>query len=202
MSMYGLPITTERKKQLPKKAVYAKFDLKPSQRDGFDADVSRMDIVAALSPATLPAIAAGENIKNIYVLAVQLKRKDYDSKSIVLLSRLIPQNILFALQFEADTQFAVYHADRLIRSAWMPTGEAKIALSGLSMDAVWENIVKSIGGIEMEQGKTLTQQIQTNEQRAKTLAQIAALVRKMASEKQPRRKREYFEIIKKLKSNL
>ena len=57
MSMYGLPITTERKKQLPKKAVYAKFDLKPSQRDGFDADVSRMDIVAALSPATLPAIA-------------------------------------------------------------------------------------------------------------------------------------------------
>lgn len=119
--MYGLPITTERKKQLPKKAVYAKFDLKPSQRDGFDADVSRMDIVAALSPATLPAIAAGENIKNIYVLAVQLKRKDYDSKSIVLLSRLIPQNILFALQFEADTQFAVYHADRLIRSAWMPT---------------------------------------------------------------------------------
>ena len=202
MSMYGLRITTERKKQLPKKAVYAKFDLKPSQRDGFDVDVSRMDIVAALSPATLPAIAAGENIKNIYVLAVQLKRKDYDSKSIVLLSRLIPQNILFALQFEADTQFAVYHADRLIRSAWMPKGEAKIALSGLSMDAVWENIVKSIGGIEMEQGKTLIQQIQTNEQRTKTLAQIAALVRKMASEKQPRRKREYFEIIKKLKSNL
>ena len=186
--MYGLPITTERKKQLPKKAVYAKFHLKPSQRDGFDADVSRMDIVAALSPATLPAIAAGENIKDIYVLAVQLKRKDYDSKSIVLLSRLIPQNILFALQFEADTQFAVYHADRLIRSAWMPTGEAKMALSGL--------------GIAVEQGHTLAQQIQTNEQREKTLAQMAALARKMASEKQPRRKREYFEIIKKLKSKL
>lgn len=147
-------------------------------------------------------LAAGENIKDIYVIAVQLKRKDYDSKSIVLLSRLIPQNILFALQFEADTQFAVYHADRLIRSAWMPTREAKIALSGLSMDAVWENIVKSIGGIEMEQGKTLIQQIQTNEQRTKTLAQIAALAQKMASEKQPRRKREYFEIIKKLKSKL
>lgn len=202
MSMYGLPITTERKKQLPKKAVFAKFHLKPSQRDGFDADVSRMDIVAVLSPATLPAITAGESIKDIYVLAVQMKRKDYDGKNIVLLSRLIPQNILFALQFETDTQFAVYHSDRLICSAWMPTGEAKMALSGLSMDAVWENIVKSIGGIEMEQGNTLTQQIQTNEQRAKTLAQIAALARKMASEKQPRCKREYFEIIKKLKSNL
>ena len=72
MSMYGLPITTERKKQLPKKAVFAKFHLKPSQRDGFDADVSRMDIVAVLSPATLLTITAGESIKDIYVLAVQM----------------------------------------------------------------------------------------------------------------------------------
>lgn len=202
MSMYGLPISTEIKKQLPKKAVYAKFALKPSQRDGFDADVSRMDIVAVLSPDTLPTLAAGENIKGIYVLAVQLKRKDYDSKSIVLLSRLIPQNILFVLQFETDTQFAACHADRLIRSAWMPTGEAKITLSGLNLDAVWENIVKSIGGIEVEQGNTLEEQIQANEQRAKVLAQIATLERKMANEKQPRRKREYFEMIKELKSNI
>lgn len=200
--MYGLPITTERKKQLPKKAVFAKFHLKPSQRDGFNADVSRMDIVAVISPSTMPSLAAGENIKNIYVLAVQMKRKNYDNKSIVLLSRLIPQHILFALLFEADTQFAACQANRLIRSVWMPTGEAKITLSGLSMDAVWENIIKSIGGIAVEQGHTLAQQIQTNEQRAKTLAQMAALARKMASEKQPRRKREYFEIIKKLKSKL
>lgn len=200
--MYGLPIATERKKQLPKKAVFAKFDLKPSQRNGFDANVSRMDIVAVLSPATLPTLAVGENIKDIYVLAVQLKRKDYDSKSIILLSRLIPQHILLAMQFEADTQFAVYHADRLIRSAWMPTEEAKITFSGLDLDAVWENIVKSIGGIEVEQGNTLENQIQANEQRAKNLAQIATLERKMANEKQPRRKREYFEMIKKLKSNI
>lgn len=200
--MYGLPIATERKKQLPKKAVFVKFDLKPSQRDGFDADVSRMDIVAVLSPATLPTLAVGENIKDIYVLAVQLKRKDYDSKSIILLSRLIPQHILLAMQFEAGTQFAVYHADRLIRSAWMPTEEAKITFSGLDLDAVWENIVKSIGGIEVEQGNTLENQIQANEQRAKNLAQIATLERKMANEKQPRRKREYFEMIKKLKSNI
>ena len=44
--MYGLPHTTEIRKQLPKKAIYAKFELKPAQRDGFDADVSRIDIVA------------------------------------------------------------------------------------------------------------------------------------------------------------
>ena len=68
--------------------------------------------------------------------------------------------------------------------------------------AVWENIVKSIGQIDVEEGNTLAEQIANNDQRAKLLAQIATLERKMASEKQPRRKREYFEQIKKLKSQI
>ena len=80
--MYGLPHTTEIRKQLPKKAIYAKFELKPAQRESFDADVSRIDIVAVVSPSTVPAIAVGENIKEFYVLEVQLKRKDYDEKNI------------------------------------------------------------------------------------------------------------------------
>ena len=55
--MYGLPISTERKKQLPKKAIYAKFDLKPSQRESFDTDIARIDIVAVVSAATVPALS-------------------------------------------------------------------------------------------------------------------------------------------------
>ena len=39
--MYGLPLSTERKQQLPKKAIYTKFDLKSSQRESFDADIAR-----------------------------------------------------------------------------------------------------------------------------------------------------------------
>ena len=83
--MYGLPQTTEIKKQLPKKAIFAKSDLNPSQRESFDADIARIDIVAVVSPSTVPAVAPGENIKEFYVLAVQLKRKDYDAKNIALL---------------------------------------------------------------------------------------------------------------------
>ena len=130
--MYGLPHTTEIRKQLPKKAIYAKFELKPAQRDGFDADVSRIDIVAVVSPTTVPAIAAGESIKEFYVLAVQLKRKDYDEKNIAMLSKLIPQNILFALQYEGQTQLAIYHT-KLIRSDWKPTDETSISLIGLNL---------------------------------------------------------------------
>lgn len=197
--MYGLPNTTEIRKQLPKKAIYAKFELKPAQRDGFDADVSRIDIVAVVSSTTIPAVAAGEDIKEFYVLAVQLKRKDYDEKNIVMLSKLIPQNILFALQYEDDTQLAIYHT-KLIKSEWKPTDDTTITLTGLNLDTVWENIIKAIGEIQVQEGKTLTEQILDDEQRAKTLNLIAELEKKMAKETQPRKKRELFEQIKHLKN--
>lgn len=199
--MYGLPISTERKKQLPKKAIYTKFDLKPSQRESFDADIARIDIVAVISVATVPALSEGTEIKEFYILAVQIKRKEYDIKNIALLTKLIPQKMVLALQFEEQTQFAIYHT-KLISSAWQPTEDATLSLSGLNLDAVWENIVKSIGQIEVESGNTLAEQIANNDQRAKLLAQIATLERKMANEKQPRRKREYFEQIKKLKNQI
>ena len=196
--MYGLPHTTEIRKQLPKKAIYAKFELKPAQRDGFDADVSRIDIVAVVSPTTVPAVAAGESIKEFYVLAVQLKRKDYDEKNIAMLSKLIPQNILFALQYEEQTQLAIYHT-KLIRSDWKPTDETTICLTGLNLNTVWENIIKAIGEIQVQEGQTLMEQIQDDEERAKTLKLIADLEKKMAKETQPRKKREFFEQIRKLK---
>ena len=199
--MYGLPQTTEVRKQLPKKAIYAKFDLKPSQRESFDADIARIDIVAVVSTTTIPALNAGAEVKEFYLLAVQLKRKEYDSKNIALLTKLIPQKMVLALQYDEQTQFAIYHT-KLISSTWQPTDDATLPLSGLNLDTVWENIVTHIGQIDVEEGNTLAEQIASNDQRAKVLAQIATLERKMANEKQPRRKREYFEQIKKLKSQI
>lgn len=199
--MYGLPISTEVKKQLPKKAIYAKFNLKPSQRESFDADIARIDIVAVISPATIPALTPGAEVNAIYVLAVQMKRKEYDTKNLVLLTKLIPQKMVFALQFEEQTKFAVHHT-RLITSEWLSVDSATIPISGLNLDAVWENIIKDIGKIDVESGNTLSEQIAADDQRAKLLAQLAMLEKKMAKEKQPRRKREYFEEIKKLKTKI
>lgn len=199
--MYGLPLSTIRKRQLPKKAIYAKFDLKPAQRDNFDADVARIDIVAVVSPATIPALDEGSGVKELYVLDVQMKRREYDAKNILLLTRLIAQHMVFALRYEEQVQFAIFHT-RLFTTAWQPVGQASLLLLGLNLDAVWENIVKVIGHIEVAEGQTLTEQIADDDQRAKLLAQIATLERKMANEKQPRKKREYFKLIQKLRDNI
>ena len=199
--MYGLPISTERKQQLPKKAIYAKFDLKTSQRDSFDADIARIDIVAVVSPATVPALGEGTEIKEFYVLDVQMKRREYDVKNIQLLNQLIDQKMVFALQYEEQTQFVLFHT-KLFTSVWQPTEQAILPLSGLNLDIVWENIVKHVGQIDVEEGRSLTEQIQADEKKEKIEAQIKTLERRLATEKQPRKKREYFEMIRKLKEEL
>ena len=199
--MFGFPSSTEIKKQLPKKAIYAKFDMSASQRERFDADISRIDIVAIVSLKTVPTLAEGEEVKEFYVLGVQLKQKEYDPKNITMLTKLIPHKMVFALYYEEEIQFAIYHI-KLISSAWTPIEEARLPLSGLNLDSVWNNIVKEIGHIKVLEGNTLTEQIKADEEQTKLLAQIKMLERKMASEKQPRRKREYFEQIKNLKKKL
>ena len=201
--MYGLPQSTEIKKQLPKKAIYAKFNMPTSQREHFDADIARIDIEVGVSKATVPALAEGEEIKEFYVLGIQLKRKEYDPKNILMLTKLLPHKMVFALHYEDEIQFAIYHT-KLITSEWqlITHNSSLITLQGLNLDNVWDNIVKQIGHIEVQEGNTLTEQIKANEEQTKLLAQIKTLERKMANEKQPRRKREYFEQIKKLKTSL
>lgn len=199
--MYNLPPSTACKRQLPKKAIYAKFDLKPAQRDSLDADVARIDIVAVVSPVTIPALGEGVEVKEFYVLDVQLKHQAYDARNILLLTRFIPRNMVLALRYEGQVQFAIFYT-KLFTAAWQPVEQATLPLLGLNLDAVWENIVKTIGHIEVAEGRTLAGQIADDDRRAQLLAQIATLERKMANEKQPRRKREYFEQIKKLKEQI
>lgn len=201
--MYGLPQTTEIKRQLPKKAIFAKFDLKPSQRENFDADIARIDIVAVVNPTTVPAVGEGAEIKEFYVLAVQLKQRDFDAKNIALLTKLIPRKNVFALHYEEEVQFAIYHT-KLITSSWqlLISNSSFLTVQGLDLDVVWENIVKNIGSIEVEDGNTLKEQIREDDERAKILKQIELLDKKCRTEKQPRRKLEIFEQIKKLKKQI
>ena len=172
--MFGFPSSTEIKKQLPKRAIYAKFDMSASQRECFDADISRIDISEMVSSKTVPALSEGKEVKEIYLLNIQLKRKEYDAKNIVMLSKLISQKMVFALEYEEEVQFAIYHT-KLISAAWIPVEEAKLSLSGLNLDSVWDNIVKQIGHIEVQEGNTLIEQIKADEEQTKLLAQIKKL---------------------------
>lgn len=200
--MLGLPKATETNRQLPKTLVYKQFALTTQQRDRFDADISRMAIVNVVSPDTVPVLAAGESVKSFYVLAVSLKRKDYDVKNIAMLAKLIPQHLLFTLQYEDEIQLAVFQ-EKLFTSPWTTIANIQaLSLNGLSLDFVWENIVTTVGGFSIQGEYTLKEQIQQDEERTKRQRKIELLEKRCRQERQPRRKAELFEELKRLKTNI
>ena len=199
--MYNLPPQCAINKPLFKKAVFEKFNLKAAERDRFDADISRMALVARVSSATVPALTKGKEIEGFYVLQVALKRKDYDTKNILMLQKLIQQKMIFATQYEEQIQFCIFHT-RLQQSKWMPTSEAAIPLHGLSLDDVWNNIVATIGGLDAQAEESIEEQIIHREQREKLLRQIETLEKQCRAEKQTRKKYELHQQIIKLKEEL
>jgi hypothetical protein len=199
--MYGLPQRTERNKPLHNTKGFEKFDLTASQRDSFDADISRMFITHVVAESTIPTIKAGKEIADFYIIEVSLKRREYTPKNIELLAKFIPRKILFVLHFEEKAQLAIHHT-KLICSAWQQCDTLNIPLTGLDLDAVWENIVATIGSITVQEGNTLTTQIAIDDERAKLIKQIELLEKKARTEKQPRKKLELFEKLKELKKRL
>ena len=184
--MLGLPKATELRRQLPKTAIYKKFNMNTAARERFDADISRIDIVNEISPANT-TFAAGEAVSSFFVLLVTLKRAEYDEKNIALLSRLIDQNMLFVLCFEDRARLAAYRAE-LLQGSWAAPDSLRVTLNGLDLDAVWENLLIQVGNVTIEQGRSLDEQLAENERRAKLQRQIEQLERKLRAEKQPKKK--------------
>ncbi len=198
--MLGLPKETEMSKQLPKKAIYAKFQMNTVVKKKIDADISRITIVGEIAPNKVN-IPTGDEVKNFFVLLVALKKKDFDEKTIVTLSKLIPQNILFVLEFEEQSKLAIYHT-KLMQTDWKPTEKQRIELQGLNLDKVWENIVVAVGSVDIEQGNTLDEQIKGNEKRQKLEKEIAKFEKQARAEKQPKKKFELVQQVKKLRFQL
>lgn len=199
--MLGLAKSTEVRRSLPKAQVYRQFGWTASQRDGFDDDVARLDFVNWISPRTLPAIAEGEEVKEIFVVEVSLKHRDFDTKSIILLAKGIPQKVIYLLLFENKCMLAVYHT-KLFLSPWQKEEEIALKIEGLTLNAVWQNLVGFIGNFAISSENTLSEQIKIDEEKAKIQKQIDALERQLKSSRQPRRKRELFLEIQKLKLSL
>ena len=198
--MLGLPKATEMSKQLPKKAIYTKFQMNTAAKAKIDADISRITIVNEIAPNKVN-IPAGEDVKSFFVLLVSLKKKEYDEKTIATLSKFIPQNILFVLEYENESRLAIYHT-KVMQTEWKPTENQQIELHGLNLDTVWENIVKSLECGVWNEELSLDENLALHEQQEKLQKQITKLEKQARAEKQPKKKFEIVQQLKKLKVKL
>lgn len=195
--MLGLPKTTEMSKQLPKKAIYTKFQMNTAAKAKIDADISRITIVNEIAPNKVN-IPAGEDVKSFFVLLVALKKKEYDEKTIATLSKLIPQNILFVLEYENESRLAIYHT-KVMQTEWKPTENQQIELQGLNLDTVWENIVKSLECGVWNEELSLDENIALHNKQEQLKKQIEKLEKQARAERQPKKKFELVQRIRELK---
>ena len=91
---------------------------------------------------------------------------------------------------------------RLIMDEWQPAGSQTLRLQGLNMDAVWESVVTQIGHIKVESGHTLNEQIALDDRRAKLQKEIDKLAKQAWAEKQPKRKVDLVQEMKKRQAEM
>jgi len=196
--MFNLPEKALIKKQLPKAAVYRKFNLNNADKTRFDKDISRIDIVAELSPNTVSA-SKGSEVSSIFVLQISLKQMSFDEKNIALISKLINQSMVFVLVCSEKAKLAVYH-NKLFQTEWQNEKDLKINLIGANLDVVYQNIITQIGNIEITDNRSLDEQIEEDDRKEKLQKEIEKLERMAKKEVQPKRKFELHQEILRLKN--
>lgn len=200
--MFDLPKTSEIRKPLYKKLIYEKYaaELTGNKKDKFDADISRMVITNEISEASVN-IKATEATSAIFVLQVELKRKEYDDKNIIMISKLFGQKLLIVLHYENIYQLAIYET-RLLKSDWKNEEEISLKLNGLDLGSIWDNFVTQISGIDVQDGNTLVEQINVEAEKEKLRKQIADLELKARKEVQSKKKFEMVQRINLYKERL
>ena len=200
--MFDLPKASEIRKPLHKKLIYEKYaaELSGNKKDKFDADISRMIITNEISEASVN-IKATEEVFSIFVLQVELKRKEYDDKNIVMISKLFGQKLLIVLHYENVYQLAIYET-RLLKSDWKSEEGILLKLIGLDLESVRDNFVTQVSGINVQDGNTLVEQINVEAEKEKLRKLIADLELKARKEVQSKKKFEMVQRIQQYKERL
>ena len=211
--MFDFPKSTEFNKRIPKQKFYEKIDVSPALKKVFVEQIKLIHWRNKLAESTLN-IAPGQAVTEIEVIEIKLTQPQLDEAVLRQIDKEIPYHILFVLSYgnkvqawtgykeAAESGNNAFKVGRYYHTEWMLEDELTLEIEGLNMDAVWENIIVQIGGITVEQGNTLDEQIAADEHRQKIEKEIAKLEKQARAEKQPKKKFELAQQIKKLKDEL
>lgn len=211
--MLGLPKSTEFNKRIPKQKFYENLDISPALKRVFVEQIKLIYWRNKLAVSTLN-IAAGETVTEIEVFEVRLNEPLFDEAVLKQIDKEIPYHILFILTCDGKAQAwigykeaavsgkAAFKVNKYYHTDWMTEDELHLSIDGLNMDAVWDNFIIQVGGVELEQGNSLDEQIAADERKEKLVKEIEKLEKKARNEKQPNKKFELAQRVKALKEKL
>lgn len=211
--MLGFPQTTEFNKRIPKQKFYENMEVSPALKRVFVEQIKLIHWRNKLAVSTMN-IAPGGTVTEIEVIEIKLAQQQLNEAVLKQIDKVIPYHILFILSFDGKVQAwtgykeateggnKAYKVNKYYHTDWMPQDELNLKIEGLNMDTVWENLIIQVGGVEVGQGKSLDEQIQLDEQKAKLQKEIEKLEKQARNEKQPNKKFQLAQQAKALKKQL
>lgn len=200
--MFNLPRKTQIKKNIYKKLIYEKFpnELSGNRKETFDKEIMKITIINEISEQSIK-IKPTEDVSAIFVVLIELKTKDFTSANISLVSKLFGQKILVVLNFEEEYRLAIYET-KLLLGRWKKKDEINLNLYGLDLSIIWENLVRQVANIEIEEGKNLEEQIALEAKKEKLIKLIDKTEKQARKELQAKKKYELYRELKEYKREL
>lgn len=211
--MLGFPQTTEFNKRIPKQKFYENMEVSPALKRVFVEQIKLIHWRNKLAVSTMN-IAPGKTVTEIEVIEIKLASPQLNEAVLRQIDKEIPYHILFILSFDGKVQAwtgykeateggnKAFKVNKYYHTEWIPEYELNLKIEGLNMDAVWENLIIQVGGVEVGQGKSLDEQIQIDDQKAKLQKEIEKLEKQAWNEKQPNKKFQLAQQVKALKNRL
>lgn len=208
--MIDLPENTRAHKRLPKEAFYQHLNLTAALKEKFVSDVDRIFVEYSLTQERLN-LSNESAIKEIMLLVVTLKKKEFDGKVIEAIARQNKHELVFLLLYpsegrdEREAQLAVYRG-RLYRSPWMPETNISLAAQGFSLEEIMAGFIEQIALTEdtakNAENISIDERLHLQEQIEKLTKLIEKTERAVWKEVQPKKRFDLYQKLKGYKQEL
>ena len=201
--MYNLPQSTIVNRVIPKKTFVNQLGANTRMKDHFTNDVVRVEWLAKLAPSTIN-VADGKEVHEITIFLVPIKDENCPDDIFSFIDGMIPRHTLFILRWgdmtclylnykewmESNTNTdKTFRIAKTYRSQWIKDTEISLSIEGLTMDAIYETLVRQVAGERIiTQSESLREDVEKSTQREMLLKKIEILRRKEAKERQPQKK--------------
>ena len=215
--MYNLPQSTIVNRVIPKKTFVNQLGANTRMKDHFTNDVVRVEWLAKLAPSTIN-VADGKEVHEITIFLVHIKDENCPDDIFSFIDGMILRHTLFILRWgdmtclhlnykewmesSANTD-KIFRIAKTYRSQWIKDTEISLSIEGLTMDAIYEALVRQVAGERIiAQSESLREDVEKSTQCEMLLKEIEIVKRKINNEKQPKKKFELHQQLIKLKKDL
>ena len=209
------PKSTEFNKRIPKQKFYENLTITPQLKRQFTDQIKGIWWKHMIA-ATTTNITIGEHVNEIEVFEIKLTSGEIDEAVLRQIDKEIPYHILFLLESEGKYQawigykeanaagVTAFKVTAYYHTEWMDKENLPLAVEGLSLDAVYENLVRQVAGNQLTNfgKKDLKDAVEQDIKHQQVTKEIARLNKLAYAEKQPKKKFELFQQIKKLQQEL